>query len=173
MAAGAKFDFAHFWEDLCYKNGPLITPSVFYDKVGPQYKRITDLLRQHGIKIISLDCDGLIDSLLPTWLENEVNTMFPIEVGTWNASIAPWRKRYGKDLRGVGGMNKNVFARDGAAPSSPQRWEHHPDCDFSSCRSPLFSKAPNFAASREPFFFRPPSAPPRLCVKILLKQRAR
>ena len=38
--------------------------------------------------------------------------MFPIEVGTWNASIAPWRKEYGKELRGVGGMNKVVFSRD-------------------------------------------------------------
>ena len=115
LSTGAKFDFAHFWEDLCYKNGPLITPSVFHEKVGPQYKRITALLRQHGINIISVDCDGMIDSLIPTWFENGVNTMFPIEVGTWNASIAPWRKKYGKDLRGVGGMNKNVFAGDRAA----------------------------------------------------------
>jgi uroporphyrinogen decarboxylase len=41
--------------------------------------------------------------------------MFPIEVGTWNASIAPWRARFGKGLRGVGGMNKNVLSRDFAA----------------------------------------------------------
>ena len=41
--------------------------------------------------------------------------MFPIEVGTWNASIAPWREKYGRELRGVGGMNKTVFARDRAA----------------------------------------------------------
>ena len=54
----------------------------------------------------------MIDSLIPIWLENGVNTMFPIEVGTWNASIAPWREKYGKQLRGVGGMNKTIFARD-------------------------------------------------------------
>lgn len=41
--------------------------------------------------------------------------MFPIEVGTWDASIAPWREKYGKELRGVGGMNKNVFSHDFAA----------------------------------------------------------
>jgi uroporphyrinogen decarboxylase len=41
--------------------------------------------------------------------------MFPIEVGTWNGNIAPWREKYGKELRGVGGMNKTVFARDRAA----------------------------------------------------------
>jgi uroporphyrinogen decarboxylase len=112
LETGAKFDFAHFWEDICYKNGPLVTPAVFDEKVGPHYKRITDLLNQYGINIVSLDCDGLIDSLIPTWLNNGVNTMFPIEVGTWNASIGPWRKKYGQDLRGVGGMNKNVFSGD-------------------------------------------------------------
>ena len=41
--------------------------------------------------------------------------MFPIEVGTWNASIAPWRKQYGRELRGVGGMNKVIFAQDRTA----------------------------------------------------------
>ncbi len=112
LATGVKFDFAHFWEDICFKNGPLVTPSVFYEKVGPHYKRICDLLNQNGTNIVSVDCDGMIDSLIPTWLENGVNTMFPIEVGTWGASIAPWREKYGRELRGVGGMNKNIFELD-------------------------------------------------------------
>lgn len=111
----SSFDFAHFWEDICFKNGPLISPRVFEEKVGPQYKRITDLVNSYGINIVSLDCDGCIDALIPTWFSNGVNTMFPIEVGTWGASIQPWRERYGKELRGVGGMNKTVFARDFAA----------------------------------------------------------
>ena len=90
-------------------------PSMFDEYVGPHYKRITDLLHSHGIDIISVDCDGWIDRLIPTWPKNGVNTMFPIEVGTWNASIAPWREQYGRELRGVGGMNKTVFSRDRAA----------------------------------------------------------
>jgi uroporphyrinogen decarboxylase len=115
LKTGAKFDFAHFWEDICFKNGPLISPPVFDEKIGPQYKRITDLLKSYGIDIVSLDCDGKIDALIPTWFSNGVNTMFPIEVGTWDANIAPWRKNFGRDLRGVGGMNKVVFSRDRAA----------------------------------------------------------
>ena len=115
LVRGAQFDFVHFWEDICFKNGPLVIPSVFAEKVGPHYKRITDLCRRHGLDVVSLDCDGCIDALVPIWLENGVNTMFPIEVGTWNASIAPWRAQYGKELRGVGGMNKVVFSRDRAA----------------------------------------------------------
>lgn len=112
LATGARFDFGHFWEDICFKNGPLVSPYVFDEKVGPQYRRITELLNEYGIDVVSLDCDGLIDALVPTWFNNGVNTMFPIEVGTWDASIAPWRQTFGKGLRGVGGMNKVVFARD-------------------------------------------------------------
>jgi hypothetical protein len=88
---------------------------VFRRKVGPHYKRITDLVHDAGIDVISLDSDGRIDELVPVWFENGVNTMFPIEVGTWGAHIAPWREQYGKELLGVGGVNKKVFAYDRAA----------------------------------------------------------
>lgn len=115
LASGAQFDYLHFWEDICFKNGPLISPTVFAEKVGPHYRRITELARAHGIGLTSVDCDGCIDALLPIWLENGVNVMFPIEVGTWEASLAPWRAKYGRELRGVGGMNKNAFARGRAA----------------------------------------------------------
>lgn len=106
LERGARPDYAHFWEDICCKNGPLINPDVFAEKVGPWYRRFANLLSQYGVDIISLDCDGVIDKLLPIWLNNGVNTMFPIEVGVWGASIAPWRSQYGHVLRGVGGMNK-------------------------------------------------------------------
>jgi uroporphyrinogen decarboxylase len=112
METGVKLDLAYFWEDICFKNGPLVIPSIFDEKVGPHYKRITDLLKSYGVELVSLDCDGWIDALIPTWLNNGVNIMFPIEVGTWNASIEPWRQEYGRELRGVGGMRKYVFAQD-------------------------------------------------------------
>ena len=115
LATGARFDFAHWWEDICFRSGPLINPRVFREKVGPHYRRISDLLHRHGIDLVSLDCDGKIDALVPIWLENGVNVMFPIEVGVWDASIAPWREAYGPELRGIGGMDKRVFAQDYAA----------------------------------------------------------
>ena len=98
LETGAKFDYAHFWEDICFKNGPLVSPAVFKNYVAPHYKKITDLLAEYKVDIVSVDCDGWIDSLVPIWLEHGVNTMFPIEVGTWNGNIAPWREKYGKAL---------------------------------------------------------------------------
>lgn len=115
LSSGIQFDYAHIWEDICFKNGPLVIPSVFREFVGPHYKAVTDLVRAHGIDIVSLDCDGLIDSLIPIWLSSGVNTMFPIEVGVWQAELAPWREKYGRELRGIGGMDKRVFAADYAA----------------------------------------------------------
>ena len=112
LETGFRFDFAHFWEDICFKNGPLVAPQIFKQYVGPHYCRITNLIGQYDIDIISVDCDGMIDLLIPIWLDNGVNTMFPIEVGTWGANISPWRAQYGKKLLGVGGVNKVVFSRD-------------------------------------------------------------
>ncbi len=115
LQSGIAWDLAHFWEDICFKNGPLVNPRLFGELVGPQYGRITELLARHGVDLVSLDCDGKIDDLLPVWLENGVRVMFPIEVGTWAASLAPWRERYGQQVLGVGGTDKRVFQRDYAA----------------------------------------------------------
>lgn len=112
---GIDLDYGHMWEDICFKNGPLVIPSVFDEYVGHHYKELSSLLVSHGIDILSLDCDGSIDLLIPTWIKNGVNTMFPIEVGTWEAEISPWREKYGRELRGVGGMDKRVFAADYSA----------------------------------------------------------
>jgi uroporphyrinogen decarboxylase len=114
-AMGVHFDFGHYWEDICFKNGPLIAPSTFDALVGPWYRKIAERLARSGVHLASLDCDGMIDALLPTWINNGVNIMFPIEVGTWKASIAPWREKYGKVVHGVGGMEKLVFSKDRAA----------------------------------------------------------
>lgn len=112
---GYRPDICLIWEDICFKNGPLVNPKMFAEKVGPQYKRVCDLVRRYGVDIIGLDCDGMIDALLPIWLENGVNTMFPIEIGTWNGNIKTWREKYGQAVRGIGGMNKLVLERDYAA----------------------------------------------------------
>ena len=44
--------------------------------------------------------------LRPTWIENGIDVMFPIEYSNWKADIKKLREKYGKAVRGVGGMNK-------------------------------------------------------------------
>lgn len=115
LKTGIKFDYAHYWEDVCFKNGPLLSPDTFNELCAKHYKKRNDLVHSYGIDIISLDCDGVTEKLLPTWFENGVNTMFPIEVGVWGDQFEPARKKYGKGMLGVGGMNKTAFRDDKAA----------------------------------------------------------
>ena len=115
LATGAKFDFAHFWEDVCFKNGPLVSPDKFEELCAHHYKKRCDLLHSYGIDIISLDCDGVTDKLLPIWFENGVNVMFPIEIGTWGDQFRPARERFGKGMLGVGAMDKTALRKDRAA----------------------------------------------------------
>lgn len=115
LETGAKFDFAHYWEDICFKGGPLLSPDSFRRLTAHHYKKRNDLAHAHGIDVISLDCDGVTEKLLPIWFESGVNTMFPIEIGTWGDQFEPARKKYGNGMLGVGGMDKTAFRKDRAA----------------------------------------------------------
>jgi len=111
LATGARFEACAMWEDMCYNAGPLLSPAHFREFMVPNYKRITALLHRHGVDVVWVDCDGLVDSLLPLWLEGGVNCMFPIEVGTWGADPVKFRKQYGRDLLLMGGFDKHILAR--------------------------------------------------------------
>ncbi len=105
-----EFDFGHFWEDMAFANGPMISPQHFRKFLVPQYKRITSLLGEYGVDIISVDCDGDIEQLVQPWLESGVNCMFPVEVGTWETDPMKLRQRFGRELRMIGGIDKRVLA---------------------------------------------------------------
>ena len=115
LASGVEFDFAHYWEDICFKNGPLIAPDLFEKVCARHYKKRNELCRKHGIDLISLDCDGVIARLVPAWFENGVNVMFPLEVGVWGDQFAAFRETYGPRLKGVGGFDKTCLRKDRAA----------------------------------------------------------
>ena len=115
LATGAEFDFGHYWEDICFKNGPLLSPEIFDELCAKHYKRRNELCHKYGIDIISLDCDGVTEKLIETWLTNGVNVLFPIEVGTWGDQFEPARQKYGESILGVGGMDKIALRRDRAA----------------------------------------------------------
>jgi len=108
---GVRPDAANMWEDMCYNAGPLISPKTFKQVLVPHYRRIVDTLHRYGVDVVSLDCDGKIDKLVPLWLEAGVNCMFPLEIGTWGADPIEYRKKYGRDLLIMGGFDKRILAR--------------------------------------------------------------
>jgi uroporphyrinogen decarboxylase len=110
LRAGIAFQYALMWEDMCYRAGPLLSPKLFHAVLVPQYRRITSLLREHGVDVVIIDCDGDISKLVPLWLAAGVNTMFPVEIGAWGADPLRYRREYGRDLLMVGGVGKRILA---------------------------------------------------------------
>ena len=104
------FDFACGWEDICFKQGPIVSVPFFRDVVLPRYKRIGDKLHAAGVDIWHTDCDGDVRPLIPMWLEAGLNTMFPFEV---NSSGHPGETldKYGPELRILGGVDKIELAK--------------------------------------------------------------
>lgn len=99
------FDYAAGWEDICFKNGPIVSANFFRDIVMPRYKRINKKLKAAGIDIWYTDCDGDVRPILPYMLEGGINCLFPFEVNGC-AHPAELFRDYGLELRIMGGVDK-------------------------------------------------------------------
>lgn len=105
-----SIDYAGGWEDICFRNGPMISPQMFREIVGPRLKRVCDLLRTHGCDVIWTDCDGDVNLLIPVWLESGLNCMFPLEVQGGSDPV-PMREKFGKQILLRGGINKQRLSK--------------------------------------------------------------
>lgn len=104
-----EVDFASGWEDICFRNGPIISPQMFREICVPRIKRVCNLLREHGCDVIWTDCDGDITQLVPLWLEAGINCMFPLEVHPGSDPVK-FREMYGHRILLRGGLAKYQFA---------------------------------------------------------------
>jgi len=103
------FDCAFIWEDMAYKNGPLISPEFFREFMLAYYKDLTSYLRSRGIKWIILDSDGNIERLIPLFMEGGVDGLLPFECAA-GLDIREIRKMY-PSLRILGGIDKMKIAK--------------------------------------------------------------
>jgi len=99
-----RVDFATWWEDMCYSRGPLISVRHFEEFMVPRYRRVTEMLKEYGVHINIVDCDGDISLLVPGWLKAGINCMFPLEARF--TDVYRLREEYGNKLLLMGGINK-------------------------------------------------------------------
>ncbi len=108
------FDYASGWEDICFKNGPIVSVPFFREIVMPRYKRIRAKLARAGIDLWYTDCDGDVRPILPYLLAGGINCLFPFEVNGC-AHPAELLNQYGRELRIMGGVDK-IRLGQGPAP---------------------------------------------------------
>jgi len=108
MVAQVDFDLVEFWEDMASKNGSLISPAMFRHFMAPQYRRVADFARAHGIEILLVDSDGYTDDLAGLMLEAGATALYPFEVGA-GCDVSAARRRY-PQLGIIGGLDKQAMA---------------------------------------------------------------
>ncbi|MFH1570908.1 MAG: hypothetical protein ABIL09_23140 [Gemmatimonadota bacterium] len=108
-----QFDFVFMWEDMSFKNGPLISPAFVRQYMLPYYREVIGFFRSFGETKVLLDSDGDVRQLIPLFREAGVDGMLPFEVAA------------GMDIRRVaaehpdliicGGLDKRELAKGRAA----------------------------------------------------------
>jgi len=109
-----SIDMFAFWEDMAYNTAPLLSPEMARKYMLPRYKRVIEHLRGRGVPFFGLDSDGQMDSLIPVWMDAGINTLWPFEVQS-GMDVLEVRRKYGKDLRIWGGIDKRAIARGAKA----------------------------------------------------------
>ena len=103
------FDLIECWEDMAYRTGSLISPQTFREFMTPNYQRIAEFGKMHGIEVILVDSDGYIEDLTEVILESGVTALYPYEVQSGN-DVARVQDRF-PTVGCVGGLDKQVMAR--------------------------------------------------------------
>lgn len=108
-------DAVYLWEDMCYKNGPMIGPRVFEEFMSPYYNDLVGFLRNElGVPIVNVDTDGDCLLLVPKFVEAGVNMILPWEVQA-GMDVVAIREQWPTQFVINGGIDKRALYTDRAA----------------------------------------------------------
>lgn len=100
-------------EDMAFKEHPMISPEMTEEFCGPCYRQWSEQSRAAGVRLLSIDSDGRVDSLIPVWKKCGITCVEPIEVAAGNDIVA-MRAAFGKSMAYRGGVDKRAMAAGGA-----------------------------------------------------------
>ncbi len=72
-------DHVIFFEDMCAKHGPLISPQMYQDFFGGGYSELIAFLRERGVHLFDLDTDGNAVRMIPAYLGLGDNMLSPCQ----------------------------------------------------------------------------------------------
>jgi len=101
-------DFMTFAEDMSYNHGPMCSRQTFEAFLAPYYRQVVPQIKQMGT-IPFVDTDGLINELVPWFLQVGIEGFLPLERQA-GVDIVALRKEYPR-LKMIGGFDKMVMTR--------------------------------------------------------------
>jgi len=128
-------------EDICFNNGPLISPDMMKEFLLPYYKTLIANIRRRQIDktrhlYIHVDTDGLATPVIPVYQEIGMDVMSPFEVASGSDVVAIGREF--PALTMTGGIDKRILADSKEAidreverilPAMRERGGYIPTCD--------------------------------------------
>lgn len=110
LAVLIQIDGLLLCEDMCYKNGPLISPRMFEDFLLPNYLKVSACVKRHNIPVFSIDTDGDARLLIPYFIKGGINLIGPCEVNA-GMDVNNIRRDF-PNLGLYGGVNKMKLMKD-------------------------------------------------------------
>jgi uroporphyrinogen-III decarboxylase len=128
-------------EDICYNNGPLISPDMMREFLFPYYQQLIENIRGRQIDqsrhmYIQIDTDGDAAPVIPVYQEIGMDAMSPFEVAS-GCDVVALGKQY-PELAMFGGIDKRILAESKEAidreverilPVMRERGGFIPTCD--------------------------------------------
>ena len=115
VLAEMDFEYVMIAEDMAMKSGPLLGPDTFRTFIYPHLKRLVEFLKGNGVRYVMVDTDGDPDALIPLLMDAGIDAIWPIERAAEHMDPIALRRRYGRDLRLYGGVDKRELAKGPAA----------------------------------------------------------
>jgi len=107
--ANVRFDFAYFNEDgMGFRNSTLVSPETFQRIWAGPLRKVTDVLRAHGVGVVGYHTSGNIRPLIPALLEVGVNMHQPLECAA-GIDARALRREYGRDLLLIGNISRQAL----------------------------------------------------------------
>ncbi len=101
-------------EDMAYKAHSMISPAMVRRFLLPTYQKWVQAIKASGCPVVNMDSDGYVAELIPVWIEAGINCCTPVEVAAGNDIVA-YRRRFGRRMAYVGGIDKRALAAGGQA----------------------------------------------------------
>lgn len=109
LTADVRVDALLIWEDMCYRNGPLISPAHFEAFMLPRYQKLIAAARSCNIEAIIVDTDGDCLKLIRLLLDAGIDCLMPFEVQA-GMDVAAIGRQY-PELGIMGGLDKRALTR--------------------------------------------------------------
>lgn len=110
-----EVDFATFSEPIGGNDGPLLSPRAYEEFVLASYRPVLEVLRRGGVETIVFVTYANARVLLPCVLEAGFNCLWACEVETAAMDYRALRRRFGRSLRLIGGIDLDTLLKGQAA----------------------------------------------------------